>query len=666
MCPDRRANHEMNDSGAAQKQGQVQDIGVVGAGIVGLAHAWSAARRGHRVTVFERDHAASGASVRNFGMIWPIGQPAGEAHSLALRSRQAWLELARDAGIWVNPCGSIHLAHQDDEWAVLEEFASTAPGLGYTVELITRADVLKRTGAANPDGLVGGLFSPTELAIDPRTAVRALPGWLARRLGVCFELGATITHIEPGTVRSSSGRTWSFDRTIVCGGADFETLFPEMFRHSGLSRCKLQMLKTVPQPPDWKLGPHLASGLTLRHYANFAVTAALPALKRRIASLTPELDHYGIHVMAAQNDARGSDPRRLTRVRRGHRALRQGGDRQSDSARGQPRDPAAVLGDRRALARRLRQERYATRVRSRASARRPHPHGDRRGGHDDVIRPGRAILGDSFMSRTPPPIRAILFDWAGTTVDHGSRAPVEVFLEVFRREGVEISVSEARGPMGRAKRDHLDALLALPRVAAAWQSKHGRPASAADVDRLYAQFLPLQSAVLTRHGDVIAGVPEVVSACRNRGIKIGATTGYTRALMEVAAPLAKAGGYDPDVIVCADDVPRGRPAPWMIFRAAESLDVYPMSALVVVDDTVTGIEAGLNAGAWTVAVTRTGNSLGLAVEELARLDRPELAARVATAAEAFRQAGAHHVIESVADLLLVLDEIERDRIAREY
>ncbi len=303
MFPNRRANHAMNDSEAAQKLRQIQDIGVIGAGIVGLAHAWSAARRGHRVTVFERDHAASGASVRNFGMIWPIGQPSGEAHSLALRSREAWLELARDAVIWVNPCGSIHLAHQDDEWAVLEEFASAAPGLGYTVELITRADVLKRTDAANPNGLVGGLFSPTELAIDPRAAVRALPGWLARRMGVCFELGATITHVEPGTVRSSSGRTWSFDRTIVCGGVDFETLFPEMFRHSGLSRCKLQMLKTVPQPPGWKLGPHLASGLTLRHYANFAITAALPALKRRIAARTPELDHYGIHVMAAQNDA---------------------------------------------------------------------------------------------------------------------------------------------------------------------------------------------------------------------------------------------------------------------------------------------------------------------------------------------------------------------------
>jgi phosphonoacetaldehyde hydrolase len=262
------------------------------------------------------------------------------------------------------------------------------------------------------------------------------------------------------------------------------------------------------------------------------------------------------------------------------------------------------------------------------------------------------------MSSVRPRIRAILFDWAGTTVDHGSRAPVEVFVEVFRRAGVEISAEEARGPMGRAKRDHIEQLLSLPRVAAAWHTKAGRPAGPADVDRLYDDFLPLQRVVLERHGDVIAGVPEVVAECRRRGMKIGATTGYTRALMEVAAPLARAGGYEPDVIVCADDVKSGRPAPWMVFRAAERLEVYPMSEVLVVDDTLVGIEAGLNAGAWTAAVTRTGNSLGMSLNELARAERAELAAGLAAAAEDFRRAGAHVVIESVANLLPVLDVIE--------
>ncbi len=293
----------MTDQSPAGGARPIEEVGVVGAGIVGLAHAWSAARCGHRVTVFERGAGASGASIRNFGMVWPIGQPAGEAHTLALRSRQAWLELAREAGLWVNPCGSIHLAHRQDEWVVLEEFASVASGLGYTVELLTREAVLHSTAAANPDGLLGGLFSPTELAINPRTAMRTLPGWLACRLDVRFEFGTTITNVEPGRVRSASGRTWAFDRTVVCGGADFETLFPEVFRDSGLSRCKLQMQRTVPQPQGFSIGPHLASGLTLRHYANFAVTSSLDSLKKRIAVETPELDCFGIHVMASQNDA---------------------------------------------------------------------------------------------------------------------------------------------------------------------------------------------------------------------------------------------------------------------------------------------------------------------------------------------------------------------------
>src|SRR6516165_10243359 len=115
--------------------GPAEDVGIVGAGIAGLAHALAAARRGHRVTVFERGRTAAGASIRNFGMVWPIGQPAGDRHAIALKSRALWLELGREAGLWVNPCGSVHLAHRDDEWAVLEEFAHAAPELGYPCTL---------------------------------------------------------------------------------------------------------------------------------------------------------------------------------------------------------------------------------------------------------------------------------------------------------------------------------------------------------------------------------------------------------------------------------------------------------------------------------------------------------------------------------------------------
>ncbi|MDG3004704.1 TIGR03364 family FAD-dependent oxidoreductase [Paludisphaera mucosa] len=277
------------------------DVGIVGAGVVGLAHAYAAARRGRRVTVFERSPAASGASIRNFGMVWPIGQPAGECRAIALRSREIWLEIAEEAGIWVDRCGSIHLAHRDDEWDVLREFAGTAPDLGCDCRLLSPGEVAGRTDFANPDGLLGGLFSPAELCVNPRRAIRELPAWLGSRYGVRFEFDTTIAEVGPGWVRAPGGPGRDFERVVVCGGADFGRLFPGLAATSGLRRCKLQMLK-VGRPRAGRLGPHLASGLTLRHYANFEACPSLPRLKERIAAETPELDEFGIHVMAAQDD----------------------------------------------------------------------------------------------------------------------------------------------------------------------------------------------------------------------------------------------------------------------------------------------------------------------------------------------------------------------------
>ena len=278
------------------------NVGIIGAGIVGLAHAWSAAERGHRVTVFERSPKASGASIRNFGMVWPIGQRAGDDHRIAMRSRDRWLHLANHANVWVNPCGSIHLAHRADEWAVLNEFQALAAQCGYDCALLSPTQVLQKSPAANPDRLLGGLFSPTELCVNPPGAIRALPAWLASTFDVRFHHETTIVRIDGNTAYASSGLDWNFDRIVICAGADFETLFPELLSRAPLKRCKLQMLKTRKQENGWRIGPHIASGLTLRHYRNFEICPSLTALKDRVATETPELDRFGIHVMASQNE----------------------------------------------------------------------------------------------------------------------------------------------------------------------------------------------------------------------------------------------------------------------------------------------------------------------------------------------------------------------------
>ncbi|MFO0960530.1 MAG: phosphonoacetaldehyde hydrolase [Isosphaeraceae bacterium] len=257
----------------------------------------------------------------------------------------------------------------------------------------------------------------------------------------------------------------------------------------------------------------------------------------------------------------------------------------------------------------------------------------------------------------PTKIRAALFDWAGTAVDYGSRAPARVFVEIFRRAGLPITEPEARAPMGLAKREHIASILRAPRVADAWRKLHGRDPADADVDRLYREFLPLQKAILAEGSDVIPGIPAAIARLRDRGIRIGSTTGYTRELMEVVVPLAARGGFDPDVVVCSDDVPEGRPAPWMNFRAAEALGVYPMGSVLVVDDTPVGIAAARNAGAIAVAVTQTGNALGLSQAEAESLAEGEISARLDGIAREFREAGADHTIRSAAELPELIDRL---------
>lgn len=290
-----------------------EHVAIIGAGIVGLAHAWSAAERGHAVTVFERSPRASGASIRNFGMVWPIGQPHGELFQTALLSRNRWLQVAASARISVRESGSIHLAHQNDEWDLLQEFAAVANDLQVPCQLLTPDQIHQLTPGANPAGLRGGLHSFSELCVNPREATRSLPAWLCERFGVQFHFQAPVTAVEPlpgsaaGTsatllLTTSDGTRRCFDRIILCCGAELHALFPTELAGSGLVPCKLQMLSVQLPDPTWQLGPHLASGLTLRHYRLFEVCPSLAKVRARIAADSPELDRFGIHVMASQNN----------------------------------------------------------------------------------------------------------------------------------------------------------------------------------------------------------------------------------------------------------------------------------------------------------------------------------------------------------------------------
>ena len=273
-------------------------VAVIGGGILGLAHAYVAARRGHRVVLCERGRAATGASIRNFGMIWPIGQPSGTMHQMALRSREIWLEVLQAARLPYLPTGSLHVAYHDDESEVLREFAEIAPRAGYECEWLDASAVLERSQAVLPNGLKGGLWSATEFTVDPRLVVSRLPEYL-RELGVAVHFGEVVTHIEPPWIETGAG-SHEADITIVCSGDDFETLFPDVFRASRITRCKLQMMRTAPQPGGWHLGPALAAGLTLRFYKAFQMCTALAKLKERVAREKPEYEKYLIHVLVSE------------------------------------------------------------------------------------------------------------------------------------------------------------------------------------------------------------------------------------------------------------------------------------------------------------------------------------------------------------------------------
>ena len=254
--------------------------------------------------------------------------------------------------------------------------------------------------------------------------------------------------------------------------------------------------------------------------------------------------------------------------------------------------------------------------------------------------------------------KAVVFDWAGTIIDFGSFAPMGAFQRAFAEFGIEISIAQARAPMGAAKWNHVRAILEMPEVAAQWQAAHGKAPDAAAIDGVYEVFVPMNEQVAAEYADLVPGAREAVEALRAMGLKIGSTTGYTRSIMEHVLPVAAANGYAPDALVCSDDVPEGRPGPLGMYKCMIDLIVHPPQAVIKVDDTAPGIAEGVAAGCVTVGVALSGNEVGLTPDELAAMDAGQIAPLRAAATAILREAGADHVIDTVADLPELVRKLE--------
>ena len=257
------------------------------------------------------------------------------------------------------------------------------------------------------------------------------------------------------------------------------------------------------------------------------------------------------------------------------------------------------------------------------------------------------------------PIEAVLLDWAGTTMDFGCLAPAVVFVEVFKRKRVPISMEEARAPMGAHKRVHIQRVTELDSVRQRWQAVHGRLPSDDDVEGMFAEFVPLQLECLSAYSELIPGTLEVVEQLRRRGIKIGSTTGYTTPMMAINLRDAARQGYKPDSTVCASDVPAGRPSPYMCLQNVINLGVSTVQACVKVDDTIPGVEEGLNAGMWTIGLAVSGNEVGLSRPDWEALPQGDKHTKRERAHRRLWQAGAHYVVDSIAEIMPCIDDIEK-------
>lgn len=255
-------------------------------------------------------------------------------------------------------------------------------------------------------------------------------------------------------------------------------------------------------------------------------------------------------------------------------------------------------------------------------------------------------------------LKALVLDWAGTTVDYGSLAPARTLQQLFNRMHIALTEPETRRDMGLPKKDHIRGIMSMPRVRDAWQKLRGNSPREADVEEMYQEFIPLQFSCLAEFSAVIPGVVEAVQCFRRRGLKIGSTTGYTRAMLDLLVKTSANEGYTPDCSLTPEDVGAGRPHPFMIYETAVRLQVYPLAAIAKIGDTPADIHEGLNAGAWSIGVARTGNMIGLSLPEFHVLSESEREARLADARAELQKSGAHYVVDTLAEVHAVLDDID--------
>ena len=262
-------------------------------------------------------------------------------------------------------------------------------------------------------------------------------------------------------------------------------------------------------------------------------------------------------------------------------------------------------------------------------------------------------------------LKAVILDWAGTAVDHGSLAPVAALQRVFSENGLEITPAEARREMGVLKKDQIRFILSGERVVREWTALRGHAPSEEDVVKLFTEFLPKQAEILAQFSEPIDGVPEAVASWKAAGLRIGSTTGYTRELLDIVAAAAAPRGYAPEMSVTPDEVGAGRPAPFMCYRNAIALGVYPLSAFVKIGDTPSDIAEGRNAGMWTIAITRTGNEIGLPKRDWDALPSAEQKTLELEAAARLTAAGAQYVAGSLIECTPFLEDIDRRLAAGE-